>query len=116
MRRPHKPAHWLCRKFAVLKDRMAAQDGLDDFACQSASVIRGLLVPIMNLFPPHFEVLIQVNDGEVRVHAIGDLPFVVWQVESPDDILRYEPADNRQYDLSFYVAFGDQERQSMLHT
>ena len=114
MRGAYEATHRLRGKVAVLKDCMPAENGLHDFACQSASAIRGVFVAIMEVLLVNFEGLLQIHDSQVCIHPLSDLAFSLRQAEALRHIPAYESAEERQSDTSLNMAFGDQERESML--
>src|SRR3989442_84028 len=97
----------------VLINRLPAENGPDDFACQRASEVRGLLVAVEQIRRSEFERMLEVYQSKIRVGLERDLTFGGGQPESFSDVHARQFRDERQSHVSLRVTFGQQQRQGV---
>src|SRR5438445_1440346 len=61
--------------FAILKNRLPAQDGAADFSCQRAADVWTLAMSVEQFIASHFVRLLQVDQRKVRIRAYRETSF-----------------------------------------
>ncbi|MMZ66302.1 hypothetical protein D1872_287870 [compost metagenome] len=71
-----------CRHFAAANDDMTANDRADYAARECMSDIQALFMLSIIVLFRYSKRLVQVNDGEIRIHSDGDTTFALCETEA----------------------------------